>query len=335
VRSAGAKTWAEIKSALTDYLEFFGIDLSTVLIEMFPDQEVDHQPAQLDFKELIESLCLPTDVIDDLRRQGTVTIEAFASLPLCQVIRIEGLTRLTEEDWSGLTRAMNARGHVRLQPTIPPQENLTPDPSLLSLGISKRSFNCLLRAEINDLKRLSECALSELIGLRHFVIKSLVEVLKKLRIYLDSEKASTDRSSMLPPQIETCVSVESQASDDVEQNTKPSEQEVETAETSLAELVNDWLASLPERNRNVLRWRYGLEDGQPQTLEQVGQRLGLTRERVRQIEARAVRRLDHPVRRRVVQRFVDHLQQTLTQAGGLATEAQLGEALAEVIRMHC
>jgi len=331
VRSAGTKTWAEIESALTDFLASCGIDLSAMLTETLQEPEVDsYSPVQPSFKELIESLCLPTDVIDDLRNKGTVTVEAFAYLPLCQVISIEGLTGLTEEDWSGLTRAINARGHVRLQPTIPLQENLTPGPSLLSLVLSKRSFNCLLRAEIDNVAKLSQLTLAELIGLHHFGVKSLVEVLTKLRIYIDSNKGSTGESPLLSPQIETCVNGELKASDQMEQKTKPPEREAEMTETSLAKLVNDWLAPLSECHRNVLHWRYGLDNGQPETLEEVGERLGLTRERVRQIEARAIRRLDHPVRRRGVHRLVEYLRETLAQTGGLATEVQLGEALTAI-----
>ena len=51
------------------------------------------------------------------------------------------------------------------------------------------------------------------------------------------------------------------------------------------------LASLPERERKVLELRYGLDESEPKTLEEIGRRLGLTRERVRQIELDSLRRL--------------------------------------------
>ena len=51
------------------------------------------------------------------------------------------------------------------------------------------------------------------------------------------------------------------------------------------------LLSLPERERSVLVLRYGLDDSEPKTLEEIGRRLGLTRERVRQIELESLRRL--------------------------------------------
>jgi RNA polymerase primary sigma factor len=67
------------------------------------------------------------------------------------------------------------------------------------------------------------------------------------------------------------------------------EEEVETSLRSQA--LTAALAVLPERERRVLVLRYGLEDSDPKTLEEIGRRLGLTRERVRQIEVEALRRL--------------------------------------------
>jgi RNA polymerase primary sigma factor len=62
----------------------------------------------------------------------------------------------------------------------------------------------------------------------------------------------------------------------------------------LRDQMRDVLDSLGERERQVLTLRYGLKDGQSRTLEEVGKTLGVTRERVRQIEAKALRKLRHP-----------------------------------------
>jgi RNA polymerase sigma factor (sigma-70 family) len=67
------------------------------------------------------------------------------------------------------------------------------------------------------------------------------------------------------------------------------EEEVEVSLRSQA--LNAALSSLPERERQVLVLRYGLDDSEPKTLEEIGRRLGLTRERVRQIELESLRRL--------------------------------------------
>jgi len=69
--------------------------------------------------------------------------------------------------------------------------------------------------------------------------------------------------------------------------------------------INEVLAGLTYREREILRLRYGLSDGYAYTLEEVGKIFSVTRERVRQIEAKAVRKLQHPVRARLLSGFVD------------------------------
>ena len=69
----------------------------------------------------------------------------------------------------------------------------------------------------------------------------------------------------------------------------------------LGELLN----SLTPREEKVLRLRYGLDDGRPRTLEEVGKEFNVTRERIRQIEAKALRKLRHPQRSKKLKDFVD------------------------------
>jgi RNA polymerase primary sigma factor len=72
-------------------------------------------------------------------------------------------------------------------------------------------------------------------------------------------------------------------------------------ENLMREYLRDALNQLPPREVRILQLRYGLLDGRSYTLEEVGRKMGVTRERVRQIESQALRRLRHPsVRSRLV-----------------------------------
>ena len=73
----------------------------------------------------------------------------------------------------------------------------------------------------------------------------------------------------------------------------------------LKEQVEDVLASLTIRERRVLQLRFGLEDGRSRTLEEVGREFGVTRERIRQIEAKALRKLRHPSRSKKLKDYLD------------------------------
>ena len=65
------------------------------------------------------------------------------------------------------------------------------------------------------------------------------------------------------------------------------------------------LDTLTSREQQVLRLRFGLDDGRARTLEEVGQVFGVTRERIRQIEAKALRKLRHPSRSKKLKDYLD------------------------------
>ena len=78
-----------------------------------------------------------------------------------------------------------------------------------------------------------------------------------------------------------------------------------TIHEMLKEEIGDVLLTLTEREEQVLRLRFGLDDGSSKTLEEVGQMFGVTRERIRQIEAKALRKLRHPSRSRKLKDFLN------------------------------
>ena len=82
----------------------------------------------------------------------------------------------------------------------------------------------------------------------------------------------------------------------------PAEQ---AAFTLLREQISEVLDTLTERERNVLRLRFGLDDGRGRTLEEVGKEFNVTRERIRQIEAKALRKLRHPSRSKKLRDYLE------------------------------
>ena len=90
----------------------------------------------------------------------------------------------------------------------------------------------------------------------------------------------------------------------IEDRAAPAPLEVATYQL-LREQVDDVLDSLTGRERRVLRLRFGLDDGHSRTLEEVGREFGVTRERIRQIEAKALRKLRHPSRSKKLRAYLD------------------------------
>lgn len=79
----------------------------------------------------------------------------------------------------------------------------------------------------------------------------------------------------------------------------------QTSYSLLKEKLNDVLCSLTERERQILEMRFGLKDGYGHTLEEIGKKFQVTRERIRQIEAKGLRKLRHPTRIRMLAGFLD------------------------------
>jgi RNA polymerase primary sigma factor len=127
----------------------------------------------------------------------------------------------------------------------------------------------------------------------------------------DVEQAATRvreavRVSRRPISLEAPIGEEqdNHLGDLIEDRASPAPLEVATYQL-LREQVDTVLDSLTGRERRVLRLRYGLDDGQSRTLEEVGREFGVTRERIRQIEAKALRKLRHPSRSKKLKDYLD------------------------------
>ncbi|MEJ5198251.1 MAG: RNA polymerase sigma factor [Anaerolineae bacterium] len=113
------------------------------------------------------------------------------------------------------------------------------------------------------------------------------------------------RIAQEPMSLETPVGSEENSSlgDFIEDESLPAPAD-QASRHLLKEQMNEILSGLSERERRVLEMRFGLKDGMARTLEEVGQEFGVTRERIRQIEAKALRKLRHPIRSRKLRDYL-------------------------------
>ncbi|MBQ9461687.1 MAG: RNA polymerase sigma factor RpoD [Clostridia bacterium] len=116
------------------------------------------------------------------------------------------------------------------------------------------------------------------------------------------------RVAQEPVSLETPIGEEedSHLGDFIPDDDAPAPQDA-ASHTLLKEQLNEVLASLTPREEKVLKLRFGLEDGRSRTLEEVGEEFNVTRERIRQIEAKALRKLRHPSRSKKLKDFLDGL----------------------------
>ena len=130
------------------------------------------------------------------------------------------------------------------------------------------------------------------------------EIAKKLGISVDKVR-EVYKISQDPVSLETPIGEEddSHLGDFIKDERTVSPEEYATEELLKEELAGV-LLTLTDREEKVLRLRFGLDDGQCRTLEEVGQIFGVTRERIRQIEAKALRKLRHPSRSRKLKDFL-------------------------------
>ena len=131
------------------------------------------------------------------------------------------------------------------------------------------------------------------------------EIAEKLNMPVDKVREIM-RVAQDPVSLETPIGEEedSHLGDFIPDDDAPAPAEA-ASHTLLKEQLNEVLNTLTDREAKVLKLRFGLEDGKARTLEEVGQRFDVTRERIRQIEAKALRKLRHPSRSKKVKDFLD------------------------------
>ena len=134
---------------------------------------------------------------------------------------------------------------------------------------------------------------------------SAEEIAKELDMSVDTVREIL-RVSQEPVSLETPIGEEedSHLGDFIQDDEAPSPADA-ASHTLLKEQLGNVLSTLTPREEKVLRLRFGLEDGRSRTLEEVGKEFNVTRERIRQIEAKALRKLRHPSRSKRLKDFLD------------------------------
>jgi RNA polymerase sigma factor (sigma-70 family) len=269
----------------------------------------------------IEVLGLSVRAYNCLRRVGIDTVERLAAMSDDDLLAIRnlGINSLTEIHGK-LSAYLDS--HPLPEQSRPPAPSLPePPPPLIDPELLSRAARILL-----DSIPLTRLALPVLLHnlLRRRGIESVGDLTRQV-------SEVSDRDSMVVRQLSRYLTWlveqdEATWADEVAGRDISPLHRVFLADTTLEALMNEMLATLLERQRRVIRWRYGL-DGETLTLQEVGDHLNLTRERVRQLEAKALRILQDPVRRQRILPLKALLYNLLQNAGGIMSETQIEEAL--------
>lgn len=153
---------------------------------------------------------------------------------------------------------------------------------------------------INKVKKHSR-ELSQVLGREPTTAELAAEVKMDINKVREIQRIAQDTVSL-----ETPVGEEEDSSlgDFIEDEDSPAPVDA-TSYQMLVEQLKDSLDTLTPREAKVLQYRFGLEDGRPRTLEEVGRVFGVTRERIRQIEAKALRKLRHPSRSKKLRDYLE------------------------------
>jgi RNA polymerase sigma factor (sigma-70 family) len=192
---------------------------------------------------------------------------------------------------------------------------------ILSLRLSTRARGRLVDSGITTLAQLVQLGEDDLLDIRGFGRGCLSELREKLNLSIkDILEKPLDWQK-----VEATVQAK---------HTEQQEAVIDWANITLPQLLDRLFVSLNEREREVLCLRYGLSGDSPCKLEQIGQRFGLTRERIRQIQVRALKKLQHARRRKLLSEITNRIHAIFVDHGGVLSGQELGRVFAELLPME-
>lgn len=188
---------------------------------------------------------------------------------------------------------------------------------LTCLGLPNvASYRELRACGIENLEHLCSYTVADLQD-RGFQPADIASITAMLRVYGLELHGHILHSDIFPEQSPDQMTIDSYKATIEQQEVLTTQNTIEQQPISVADAIRGMLLQVELRQAEVLRLRYGFENQPACTLEEIGQQIGVTRERVRQIEKKAINQLQRPRRRRLIEPLVLLLEQALRKANGV------------------
>jgi len=206
---------------------------------------------------------------------------------------------------------------VRLEQTDIPLDKLP----VLTMRLSTRARGRLVDSGITTLAQLVQLGEDDLLDIRGFGRGCLSELREKLNLSIkDILEKPLDWQK-----VESTVQAK---------HTEQQGAVIDWVNITLPQLLDRLFVSLNERERKVLCLRYGISGDSPCKLEQIGQQFVLTRERIRQIQGKAIKKLQHKRHRKLLSEITDRIHAIFVDHGGVLSGQELGRVFAELLPME-
>lgn len=198
-------------------------------------------------------------------------------------------------------------------------------------------LTCLGLPNVASYRKLRACGIEHIEHLCSYTVVDLQErgfqsadigsITAMLRVYGLALHGQIRLSEMFPEQSPDQMTADSYKAIIEQQEVPTTQNTIEQQPISVADAIRGMLSQVELRQAEVLRLRYGFENQPACTLEEIGQQIGVTRERVRQIEKKAINQLQRPHRRRLIEPLVLLLEQALRKANGVLSLQTVREVL--------